>query len=196
MFQVQHFVKEDVLDRIARDARIIEEAADDDRVMSGVVVAQTVAGLVAAPRKSWTPHEAVKEAAVQVFENLFKVILPPASRVDVFASAHLANEPRLGRHVVTKNVSAIARTQSSINRLAIQLAEQDVGDPVQDRFGRAFKQIRDAKVKFALTETDRVVDRDERIETNMNRGKSSVRPEIAVGACDDFLQVGRHSEED
>ena len=49
VLQVQHFVVEDVLDDVAGDAWVVEDAADDDGVVGGVVVAEAIAGVVAAP---------------------------------------------------------------------------------------------------------------------------------------------------
>ena len=39
MFEVEHLVVEEVLDRAARSVGTIEDAADDDGVVGGVVVA-------------------------------------------------------------------------------------------------------------------------------------------------------------
>ena len=45
MFQVQHFVIQDVFDYVAGDAGMVEDPADDDGVVGGVVVAEPVAGV-------------------------------------------------------------------------------------------------------------------------------------------------------
>ena len=50
MLQVQHLVEEDVFDGVARDARVVEDAADDDGVVRGVVVAEAAAGVVLGSR--------------------------------------------------------------------------------------------------------------------------------------------------
>lgn len=49
MFQVKHFVIDDVLDGATRHPRMIEGAAYDNRVVSGIVVPQATAGASAAP---------------------------------------------------------------------------------------------------------------------------------------------------
>ena len=37
VLHVEHFVEHDVLDHVRRDARCIEKAADEDRVVDGIV---------------------------------------------------------------------------------------------------------------------------------------------------------------
>ena len=71
VLQVQHLVVENVFDGVARYARVIEDAADDDSVMSRVVVAETAPGVVLAPGELRTTHESVEEATVEVFEDFF-----------------------------------------------------------------------------------------------------------------------------
>lgn len=54
--QMQHFVIDEIFNGIERDARGIENAADDDCVVRRIVVAQTPEGLVAAPGHLWPSH--------------------------------------------------------------------------------------------------------------------------------------------
>jgi len=49
VLQMQHLVIEQVFDRIARTGRPVEDTADDDGVVRGVVVAQRALGVVLAP---------------------------------------------------------------------------------------------------------------------------------------------------
>ena len=56
MLQVQHFVEQDVLDRIAWDARVVEHAADYDGVVCRIVVSESAPGVVPAPGQLRTPH--------------------------------------------------------------------------------------------------------------------------------------------
>ena len=123
VFQMQHFMKEDVLDSIAWHARAVEDAADDDGVMRGIVMAEAGAGVVAAPGELWTSHESVKETAVEVVEDLLQMVLMAAGGTNVFASPHLPDKACLSGNVVAGNVAAIARAVGAINRLAIKLGQ-------------------------------------------------------------------------
>jgi hypothetical protein len=49
MLQVQHLVIEEILYRAAWSVRTIEDAADNDSVVSGVVVAEHATGVMGAP---------------------------------------------------------------------------------------------------------------------------------------------------
>src|ERR1700674_3814 len=75
VLQVQHFVVENVFDRVARYARVVEDAADHDGVVRGIVVAEAAAGVVPAPGKLRAAHESVEKAAVEVVENFFQMVM-------------------------------------------------------------------------------------------------------------------------
>src|SRR4030081_3820831 len=64
VLQVQHLVKQNVFDRIARHARAVEDAADDDGVVGRIVVAEATASVVTAPGKLRASQESMEEAAV------------------------------------------------------------------------------------------------------------------------------------
>src|SRR5256885_13980056 len=71
MLQMQHFMEHDVFDHKPWNPGMIENAADHDGVVRWVIVAETVAGVSAAPGELWTPHQPVEEAAVSGFEEFF-----------------------------------------------------------------------------------------------------------------------------
>ena len=56
------------------------------------------------------------------------MVVVAACGVDVLSSAYLADEARLGRYVVAGDVAAVARALGAVDRLAIELGEQDVRD--------------------------------------------------------------------
>ena len=89
----------------------------------GIVVAEAAAGVVLAPGKLRAAHEPVEEAAVEVVENFFQMIVMAAGGADVLASAHLADEARLGGNVVAGDIAAITGAVGAIDRLAIKLGE-------------------------------------------------------------------------
>ena len=96
MLQVQHLVEQDVFHRVAGHAWMVEDAADDDGVVGGIVVAETAAGVVLAPGKLRASHESVKEAAVEIVEDFFQMVVVAAGGADVLASAHLAHQAGFG----------------------------------------------------------------------------------------------------
>src|SRR5258708_6989958 len=144
VLQMQHLVKQNVFDRVARHARMVEDAADNNGVVGGIVVAKAAAGMVPAPGELRPSHESVEEAAVEVVEDFFQMVVVATGGADVLASAHLADEPRFGGNVVAGDIAAITGAVRAIDRLTIELGEQDVGDRAQHRFGSAFKQVGEA----------------------------------------------------
>jgi len=194
MFQVQHFVVEDVLDGVTRHSRIVEDAADDDGIVGGIVVAEAAAGVVLAPGKLGASEESVEKAAVEFVEDFFEVVVVSAGRADVLAPAHLADEAGFGGNVVSGNVAAIAGAVGAIDRLAIKLGEQDVGDGVEDVVGRAFEQVGDADEELSLAHADGVVDGNERIEASVHSGCRRAGAQFAVGFVEDFGELWGHVE--
>ena len=75
MLEVEHLVVEQVLDGAARGVRAVEDAADDDGVVGGVVMAEHPARGVGGPGERGAAEEAVEEAAVQGFEDLVEVVM-------------------------------------------------------------------------------------------------------------------------
>jgi len=101
-------VVEDVLDHVARDARVVEDSADDDGVVGWVVVPEAVAGVVAAPGELGASHEAMEKAAVEVVEEVFEVVVVSAGGTDLLASSHLPHEPCFRCEIVAGNIAAVA----------------------------------------------------------------------------------------
>ena len=75
MPQVQHLMIDEVLDGKGRDARGIEDAADDDGVVRGIIVAQAAESFAAAPGHLRSSHKAVEEAEIQVVKNLVEIVM-------------------------------------------------------------------------------------------------------------------------
>ena len=62
--QVQHLMKHDVFQRQRRNRGAVENAADNDRIMGWIEVAQQAAGRPAAPAEQWTAQQTVEELHV------------------------------------------------------------------------------------------------------------------------------------
>jgi len=65
---MQHLVKHDVLHHKPRHAWMIKDPTDDNGIVRRIIVSKAVAGVGAAPGELGASHEAVEEAAVQVFK--------------------------------------------------------------------------------------------------------------------------------
>ena len=194
VLQVQHLVKEDVFDSIARHTWVVEDTADDDGIVRGIVVTEAATGVVLAPGELRTSHESVKEAAVEVVEDFFQMVVVAASGADVLASAHLADETRFGGNIMAGDIAAITCAVDAIDWLAIELGEQDVGNRVQDRFWSTFEQVGEADVEFSLAHADGVVDGDKRIKADVHDRRGRARTQFAIGFMKDFGELWGHVE--
>src|SRR5580698_7977546 len=101
MLQVQHFVIHDVLHRITRDLRLIEDAADHDGVVSGVVMRQAVPRSQATPGHLRSGHQSKEEALVYRLENFLQVVERSLRRTDSLPAADLTHKMRFCGNVVT-----------------------------------------------------------------------------------------------
>src|SRR5207244_4292846 len=72
--QMEHLVVDDILDRVAGNLGMIEDPADDDRIVSRVVVSQKIACAALAPTHLGPRLHAAKEPQVQTLEDGVQVV--------------------------------------------------------------------------------------------------------------------------
>lgn len=91
VLEVKHLVVEQVFDGAAWRVWAVEDAADHDGVVGGVVVAEHAAGVVRAPGEDGTSEEPVEEAHVERVEDFVEVEMMSDRGEDSFAAAGLAD---------------------------------------------------------------------------------------------------------
>src|SRR5437667_9460015 len=91
MLQVKHLVVNDVLDGEAGDSGMVEDPAHHDGIVGGIVVPQTIAGMLAAPRHLRSCEPPVKKPGVELIENGLQVGGVPLRGIDPLPSAYLAH---------------------------------------------------------------------------------------------------------
>src|ERR1700722_7284949 len=128
MLQVQHFMEQNVLNRIPWYARMIEDAADDDGIVRRIVVPKAAAGVVLAPCKLRTAHQPVEETPIEVVEDFFQMIVLAASGADVLPTARLTPESSPRHQIVASDITAITGAVLALDRLTIKLGKQNMGD--------------------------------------------------------------------
>ena len=171
---------------------MVEDAANDNRIVRGIVVAEAVAGPVAAPGHLWAGHQAMEKSSVELFEYGFQVVTAALGRVEMLPSAYLAHQVRLPADVVAGNVTAIAGRSFAVNRPAVHLGQQDMGDGFQNSRRGGFQQVREPHQQLALTHPDGVLDGGESEEFNLQFGDGRVRTELAVLVFKDLEKNLRH----
>src|SRR5439155_1553908 len=140
--------------------RTVEHAADDNRIVSRIVMPKAVAGVIAAPSHVRPGEQAVEVPRVQGFENRLQIVNPAARRFDPLATTHLSYQVRLGSDLTTRYVSSITSSMHALNGLAIHLGQEDVSNGAQHRFRRSFQQVGKTDEKFAVAQANGVVHED------------------------------------
>ena len=128
MPQVQHLVINDVLDRISGNRRVVEDSADYDRIVCGIIVAKQIACASLAPTHSRPRHHAAKVTKIQFFKDQVQIVHAPFGGSDPLAPASLPDEVGLAPDIVTVNVAAITRRLRLPDGFAVHLGQQNVGD--------------------------------------------------------------------
>ncbi len=150
MLKVQHLVVHDVFHGTARDGKMVKDAADDDRIVCGIVVPQDAASSDLTPTHAWPRHQSVKKTRIQIFEDSVEIVEVTLRRAQPLVSAHLPDQVGLAHNVMAGDVSAVAGGVAAIDGLAIHLGQQNVGNRANYVLWRAFEQVRKPYQKPAL----------------------------------------------
>jgi hypothetical protein len=199
MLEVEHLVIEEILDCAAWGVGTVEDAADGDGVMSGIVVAEHATGVVSAPCERGPAEEAVKEASVERLEDFVKVVVVAGRCRDALPAAGLANVLGLFGDSLGGDVATVTVGVSAGDGLPVELGEEDVGDSVMDGFRGRFEEVREANVEASFAKADGGVEGGEAAEADVERGDRGAGAEFAVlvfedgderGGCGDSFCVG------
>jgi hypothetical protein len=180
MLEVQHLVVEKILDGAARSIGAVEDAADHDGVVRGVVVAEHAAGVVGAPGEDRAPEKAVEEARIERVEDLVEVEVVAHWGENSLAAASLADVFGLTRDCFGGDVAAVAVGVRGSDGLPVKLRKQDMRDGMVDGFGCVFQQVGESDVKASFTKPDGGVERGEAAETDIKGRHGSPRPKFAI----------------
>jgi hypothetical protein len=185
VLEVEHLVVEEVLDGAAGSVGTVEDAGDDDGVVSGVVVAEHAAGVVSGPRECGTAEEAVEEAGVEGFEDLVEIVVAAGRCGETLAAAGLADVLGLFGDGFGGDVAAVAVGVEARDGFSVELGEEDVGDRVMDVVGCGFEDVGEANVEATFAQTNGGVERGEAAETDVERWDWGAGTEFAVLVLED-----------
>jgi hypothetical protein len=141
VLEVKHLLVEQILDGAAGGVGAVEDAADDDGVVGGVVVAQHAAGVVSRPGEGWAAEESVEEAGVERLEDFVEVVVVAGGGGESLAAAGLADVLGLAGDRFRGDVAAIAISMGGGDGLLVELGEEDVGDGVVDVVGCGLEDV-------------------------------------------------------
>jgi hypothetical protein len=135
VLEVEHLVVEKVLDGATGGVWAVEDAADDDGVVGGVIVAKHAAGVVSGPGEGGAAKETVEEAGVERLEDFVEVVVVAGGGRETLATAGLADVLGLAGDGFGGYVAAVAVGVGGGDGLLVELGEEDVGDCVVDVVG-------------------------------------------------------------
>src|SRR5208337_1040326 len=142
MLEVQHLVIDDVINCEARHTDVIENLAYHDGIMCRIVMRQAASRAHLAPRHLRARQQSVKEADVELLEDLIQVIDDSPRRLDALAPAHLTHQMRLGADLLAAYIAAKASCLRGLYGVTINLGEQNMRNRLDNAFGRSFQQVR------------------------------------------------------
>ena len=105
---MQHLVVNDVLDRHARHPQFVKNPAHNDRIVRRIVMAQAMAGHIAAPRDPGPRKQAMKKSDIQIVENRFEIINSAPSQPNSFSSPEVPQQMRFLRNIMARYVSVVS----------------------------------------------------------------------------------------
>ena len=192
VLEVQHLVKEQVFDGVTGAGGAVEDAADDDGVVGGVVMAERALGHVLAPGELGAAKETAEEAEVEGIEYLFEVIVAAFGPDIALAAAGAADEFGLAGDGGAGREPLVAMVLRRIDWLLVKLGQQDVGNGTDDRFGGAFEQVREADEDLAFAKADGGVQRGEPAETDHEWRHRGPRPQSPILVLKDRDELRGH----
>lgn len=195
VFEVEHLVIEQVLDGIARAGGAVKDAADDDGIVGGVVVAERTLGVVLAPGEVWTAEQPAEKTRIERVENFIKIKVAAFGAEEALAATRRADELGLARDGGRGGEALVAQVVRPVDGLAIELGKKNVCDGVEDGFGRALEKIGETGVDLAFADANGGVQRGESAEADMNGRHGSTRADGAVLELKDGDDVGGHGKQ-
>jgi len=182
MLQMQHLVINDVFQRKARDGGVVENAADDDGVVGGIVMAKNAPGAGRTPTYLRARHQSEKKFPVKIVEDGLKIVNAAARGMQALAAAYLPDEVSLRDHLAAAGVLAVTRSVPAVDGLAVHLGQEDVGDGADNRFGGAFEQIGKANQQPAPAQANGVIEigEPEELDFQFRQGNAGAQPPMLV----------------
>ena len=155
-------------------------------------MAEGALGHALAPGQLGPTEQAAEEANVKRIKDFIQIEKMALGAEEALAAASAANQLGLARDRGAGGKPLIAHVVRGVDGLLIELGDEDVSDGVDDGFGRAFKEVREADVQMAFAEANGGVERGESAKTDRDRGHGRARAEGPVFLLKDLDEFGGH----
>ena len=196
VLEVKHLVEEEIFEGVAGAGWAVKDAADDDGVVGGVVMAERALGVVLAPGEVGAAEQPAEKARVERIENLFKIEVAALGTEVALAATSGADELGLARDGGRGGETLVAQVVRPVDGLAVKLSQENVCDGVEDGFGRPLEKIGEAGVDLAFAKANGGVQRGESPEADMDGRHGRARANDAVFELKDGDDVGGHGKQD
>src|ERR1700679_4090366 len=104
---------------------------------------QAALGHVPAPGQDGPPQQSMEKPGVEVLEDLFQIIVEALRPEYSLATARLPNRLGLPHHDIARGEPAVTHGVPGVERLAVELGEEDMGNGAQDALRSPFKHVRE-----------------------------------------------------
>src|ERR1039458_8770084 len=195
VLEMKHLVEEEIFEGVARAGGAVEDAADDDGVVGGVVVAESPLGHVLAPSELGTAEKAGEEAEVERVEDFFEVIEAALGAGEALVAAGAADQLGLAGDGGRGGEALVTQVVGGVDGLFVELCQQNVGDGAGDRLRRALEQVRQADANLPFAEADGGVQRGKAAKTDRDGGHGRPGTQGPVLFLKDWDKIGRHPME-
>ena len=189
VFHVKHLVIQHVLADIRRDFQRVEDAADEDRVVSCIKAAEYVARFFRGPGEAGLGNAPGEIASIQSVEQRFQIYIAALKAADARRTAPAAAGGACASlNVVFQDECPISLMMRVIDFLAVQLGKQDQGQRMIDSRRRVREDIADANSEPVFPQPGGVIQTGEREELDRYVGDSGFRPNLPVCRRKDFFK--------
>ena len=168
---VQHLVIHDELHGHARHRGGVEDPAENDGMVRGVVVTERPTRGPQAPTEVRAGHEAVEVPKVDGFEDIDEVVVRSAWGSQFLAAPSLADGGDLRSHVFSGEMAAVAPGVVRGHRPSEKLRKKDECESFEDRGRRFFQDVSDAYLNLAVLQLNEGVRIGEIAESKLDRWK-------------------------
>src|SRR5579859_5417753 len=190
--QVQHLVVNEVFHCVPGNVGTIKDAADHNGVVGRIIVSQALARVIGAPGHLRSRHQAKEKPDIQIFEDLFQIVVQTFGSMDFLAPSHLSDQVGLGRDALASGKLSEARGMATVDLFSVKLGDQDVKDGVEHIVACALQQVREAYQDASFAQTDGVVEVGKREELDFVHRKRSTRTQLPVGMLKKNRNSGVH----
>ena len=136
--------------------------------------------MMLAPRQLWTSQQPMEESFVERIEDFIEVVISAFRAAIALGSSRVPDLFRLASDSLTVLKAFVSMIVRAVDRLLVDLRDQNVCDRVQHRDWRALEKVRKTDMQFTVPEPDRCVQGNKTAEPNAKGRHGRARPKRPV----------------